>query len=385
MIDPLLWDEFANLREQGILKIKEDKKSGIKVVGMYCTYSPQELVVAAGGYPVSLCGTKQEPIAAAEKVLPRNLCPLIKSSYGFAATDTCPFFYFSDLLIAETTCDGKKKMYELLSEYKPIHLLQLPQEQDAPESRELWVKEVKKMKERLEQEFGVEITTAKLRAAIKLVNRERQALRNLYDLNKLIPAPLKGLDIITVAHNRGFYPDKEKVIALLEKLVAAVKADLVQSDYVPPNSGPRILLTGVPVGLGSEKVVKLIEELGATVVCQENCTGYKPVDVLVDEDESKDPLIAIADKYLAIACSCMSPNPGRYNLLGRLVKDFKVDGVVDLTWIGCHTYNVESYSIKKYLKEQFNLPFIQVETDYSTTDTEQLRVRIEAFLEMIKA
>lgn len=382
MIDPVLMEEFSKLREQGMMKIKEDKESGKKVVGMYCTYSPYELILAAGAYPVSLCGTKQEPIGAAEKVLPHNMCPLIKSSYGFAATDTCPFFNFSDLLIAETTCDGKKKMYELLAQYKPIHLLQLPQEQSSPQSRELWFQEVQKLKGQLEQEFDVEITPAKLREAIKLANRERLALRNLYDLNQHVPAPLTGMEILTVAHNRGFYPDKEKVITMLENLTTAVKNDLGLYEH---KEGPRILLTGVPVGLGSEKVIKLVEELGGRVVCQENCTGYKPVDLLVDEDENKDPLEAIAEKYLAIACSCMSPNPGRYELLGRLAKDFKVDGVLDLTWIGCHTYNVESYSIKKYLDEQFSLPFIQVETDYSSSDTEQLRVRIEAFLEMIQA
>jgi benzoyl-CoA reductase/2-hydroxyglutaryl-CoA dehydratase subunit BcrC/BadD/HgdB len=382
MIDPVLMEQFTKLREQGMMKIKESKEYGQKVVGMYCTYSPQELILAAGAYPVSLCGTKEEPISAAEKVLPRSLCPLIKSSYGFAATDTCPFFNFSDLLVAETTCDGKKKMYELLAQYKTIHLMQLPQEQAAPQARELWLQEVQKLKERLEQEFGVEITQAKLRAAIKLANRERRALRSLYDLNQHVPAPLTGLEILTVAHNRGFYPDKEKVITMLEELIAAVKAGLGQNEH---KEGPRILLTGVPVGLGSEKVISLIEELGGTVVCQENCTGYKPVDMLVNEDENKDPLEAIAEKYLAIGCSCMSPNPGRYELLGRLVKEFKVNGVIDLTWIGCHTYNVEAYSIKKYLDEQFSLPYIQVETDYSSTDTEQLRVRIEAFLEMIQA
>ena len=126
MIDPVLMEPFTKLREQGMMKIKESKECGQKVVGMYCTYSPHEIILAAGAYPVSLCGTKEEPISAAEKVLPRSLCPLIKSSYGFAATDTCPFFNFSDLLVAETTCDGKKKMYELLAQYKPIHLLQLP-------------------------------------------------------------------------------------------------------------------------------------------------------------------------------------------------------------------------------------------------------------------
>ena len=102
---------FASAREVNLMRIKEAKENGTKVVGIYCTYCPQELVLAAGAIPVGLCGTSENPIAAAEETLPRNLCPLIKSSYGFAVTDTCPFFHFSDFIVGETTCDGKKKMF----------------------------------------------------------------------------------------------------------------------------------------------------------------------------------------------------------------------------------------------------------------------------------
>jgi len=77
--------EFENLRAKSIISILAAKEEGRKVVGMYCLYSPAEIVLAAGAIPIPLCGTRQDPIAVAEKVLPRNLCPLIKSSYGFAA------------------------------------------------------------------------------------------------------------------------------------------------------------------------------------------------------------------------------------------------------------------------------------------------------------
>ncbi len=79
----------------------------------------------------------------------------------------------------------------------------------------------------------------------------------------------------------------------------------------------------------------------------------------------------------------MSPNRGRFELVERLAREFHADGVVDLTWQGCHTYNVESYSLKKHLQAKGALPFLQIETDYSESDTEQLKLRIEAFLEML--
>lgn len=378
-MDSAVFQEIATLRERNVLRLKEMKEGGRPLVGTYCLYSPAELIVAAGAVPVSLCGTSQNPIPAAEQVLPRNLCPLIKSSYGFAATDTCPFFYFADLLVAETTCDGKKKMYELLREYKPLHLMQLPQVQEGEASRAYWLSEMVRLREKLEESFGVEITEEKLREAVALLNAERRALKEVQDLCKADPSPMTGMELLTVLHNRGFSVDKAEVIELLQKLAAELRRKVEAGESPFAAGTPRILLTGVPVGLGSDKVVKLIEECGANVVCFESCGAYKTVSLVAEEGE---PMEAIARRYLEVPCSCMSPNRGRFELVERLTREFKADGVVDLTWQGCHTYNVESYSLKKHL-QQGGIPFLQIETDYSESDTEQLKLRIEAFLEML--
>ncbi|MBQ6354785.1 MAG: 2-hydroxyacyl-CoA dehydratase, partial [Lachnospiraceae bacterium] len=127
---PEVFEEFGEARRNSFLAVKEFKEKGIPVVGSYCTYFPQELALATGAATVGLCSTSDETIVDAEKDLPRNLCPLIKSSYGFAKTEKCPFFYFSDLVVGETTCDGKKKMYELMQEFKDVFVIQLPQTQD---------------------------------------------------------------------------------------------------------------------------------------------------------------------------------------------------------------------------------------------------------------
>jgi benzoyl-CoA reductase/2-hydroxyglutaryl-CoA dehydratase subunit BcrC/BadD/HgdB len=371
--------EIATLRERNVLALKEAKESGRKVVGTYCLYSPAELIVAAGAIPVSLCGTSQNPIPAAEKVLPRALCPLIKSSYGFAITDTCPYFHFADLLLAETTCDGKKKMYELLGELKPLHLMQLPQVQDAA-ALDYWLVELRRLIRRLEVEFRVEITPERLAAAISLLNEERSSLQALQDVCKRKPAPISGMDLLTVLHNRGFSVDKREAVELLDRLTAEL-LELSDRGISPfAANAPRILLTGVPVGIGSDKVVRIIEQCGGSVVCFESCGGYKKVDQV---EVTADPLRAIAEKYLRIPCSCMSPNSGRLDLVERLVTEFQADGVIDLTWQGCHTYNIESFSLKRHLQACVQIPFMQIETDYSESDSEQLKVRIEAFLEMI--
>lgn len=373
------FQRIATIRERSVIALKESKETGLKVAGTYCQYSPAELIVAAGAAAVSLCGTSQTPIPAAEKVLPRNLCPLIKSSYGFAVTDTCPFLYFADLLVAETTCDGKKKMYELLGQIKPLHLMQLPQVQNET-ALDSWILELKRLKERLEDSFGVEITPERLRDAIRLLNEERRSLKELMDMCRLKPSPISGMELLTVLHNTGFNIDRRDNIALMDQLTAELRRRAAAGISPFTEATPRVLLSGVPIGIGSDKVVKLVEECGGSVVGFENCTGYKKLDPV---DEAGDPLVAVAERYLRVPCSCMSPNPGRFELVKRLVEEFQVDGVIDLTWQGCHTFNIESHALKQFVQEQLSRPFLQIETDYSESDTEQLKVRIEAFLEIL--
>ena len=112
-------ERFRDITGRNVLALQQAKEAGKKVVGQYCIYSPLEIALAAGAIPVSLCGTKNDSIPVAETMLPRSLCPLIKSSFGFALQDSCPYLAASDIVVADTTCDGTKKMYELLAAYKP--------------------------------------------------------------------------------------------------------------------------------------------------------------------------------------------------------------------------------------------------------------------------
>ena len=374
-------EKLTTLSEKNLAAIEKAKEAGRKAVGLYCLYAPVELVVAAGAIPLPLCGTRNDPIADAEKTLPRNLCPLIKSSFGFAVTDTCPFFHFSDFLIAETTCDGKKKMFELLKDYRPLHVMQLPQNQDPESSLPFWIDQVRLLKERIEAELGVAITDEKLSSAIGLMNRERLALKELMDLPRHKPSPVSGMEMLTIKFRLGFFSDKETVWSLIREATQEIRGKALRGESPFTEKTPRLLLTGTPVGLGCDKILRLIEECGANVVVMENCSGYKKFFTV---SENGDPLRAIAEQYLRIPCSCMSPNPGRIDLLNQLIEEFQIDGVVDLTWQACHTYNVESHLVRQLVEDRHGLPFLQIETDYSESDTERLRVRIEAFLELME-
>jgi len=371
---------LQQITDQNLVDIEQAKAEGRSVVGFYCVYSPTEIAVAAGAIPLPLCGTRNDPIASAEEVLPRNLCPLIKSSYGFAVSDTCAFFRSADLIIGDTTCDGKKKMFELLARHKTTHVLQLPQNQDTELSLPLWHTELYRFKDLMETQTGATIKEENLRAAILLMNRERQAKKALMDVNMANPMLLSGSKLLEILFKIGFLADKEKGISFIEAVTAAAKTGVFQQEVPQQGKGKRILLTGVPVGLGSDKVIKIVEQCGANVVAFENCTGYKQA---FSVDENKSPMTALAEQYLSTPCSVMSPNTGRFDLLKEMIRDFSVDGVIDLTWQACHTYNVEAYQIDEMIQSNFSFPTLHLETDYAESDTEQLRVRIEAYLEML--
>ena len=362
--------------------IKSVREQGKKFVGFYCVFAPQELIVAADAVPVTLCATKEEPIADGEKYLPRNFCPLIKSSYGFAITEKCAFFNNSEFIIGETTCDGKKKMFELMETFKPTVVLEVPQSAKGEAQKAYWRSEVARCKTEIEKRLGVKITDEKMKAAIKELNEQRALMRELAHLNTAIPAPLSGLDMLKVMWARNFTFDRAAFNQQLKDLIAELRTMKAKGEGAVPKTAKRIIVTGVPTGVGAEKVLKIVEESGAAVVYIENCSGMK--QYLHDVATTGSPLDAIADKYLETPCSCMSPNTGRLELLAKLAKEYHADGVVDVTWVGCHTYNVESRVLKDYLAKHGNVPLLQIETDYSQGDAGQIKTRVEAFLEMAK-
>ena len=376
---PEVFEEFAEQRKNSFLAVKKLKDQGVPVVGAYCTYFPQEIAMAMGAATVGLCSTSDETIPDAEKDLPKNLCPLIKSSYGFAKTDKCPFFHFSDVVVGETTCDGKKKMYEYMSEFKDIFIMELPNTQ-SEESLKLWKSEIIRFKEYLEKKFDVTITEDDVREAIKVKTEVRRSLKRLYEVMRHDPAPITGHDLFKVLYGSGFKFDRKAIPAETDALVEKIEKEYAEGKMLEKK--PRIVITGCPIGGATEKVIRAVEDNGGVVVAFENCSGAKSIDKLVDE-ENPDVYDALARRYLNIGCSVMTPNPNRLDLLGRLIDEYKADGVVEMTLQACHTYNVETLAIRRFVNEKKGIPYINVETDYSQADIGQLNTRIAAFIEML--
>lgn len=378
---PAKFEEFIESRKQGFLAAKEFKENGGKLAGFLCSYTPIEVLSAGGISTVGLCGTSNETVPDAEKVLPKNLCPLIKSTYGFAFSEKCPYTYFSDVIVGETTCDGKKKMYELLNELKETYVLQLPQAQNRPYSGESWYQEVKMFKEYLEKKFDVEITDEDLREAVKKRNALRRAITEMYELQANVPPAMKGTQMMLTLMSGSFKFNQDEYIEGVRNLVEKAKADYAAGKSSVSTKDKRILLTGCPTGGVIQKIGMVIENNGGVIVCLDDCSGERTNRMLVDED-ADDILRAISDRYLEINCSVMSPNSGRLENTKAMIEKYKVQGVIEVVLQACHTFNVEAARMQRMVEGQ-GIPYMKLETDYSTSDNGQLETRISAFLEML--
>ncbi len=353
------------------------KESGRPIVGIMCEYTPRELILAAGGVPVCLCGGSAKTIPAAEEHLPANLCPLIKSTFGYHAQKSNPFLEMADLVVAETTCDGKKKMYELMGESRLMYVLELPQKADDPDARQHWLRELEKFKAFLEDRFNVAVTNGKIREAIATMNRERALRRELAALMKSDPPPLTGQQLLE-----------------LKSIISAIPADFRQYERAIEllrEKGPdaelasrvRVLMTGVPMAHGAERVLEIIEGHGGLVVAMENCTGLKPIRDDVDHDAA-DPLDALAERYFHLPCSVMTRNDRRLEILRQMAEDYRPQCVIELIWQACLTYDVESSRVKRLAERELSLPYLRIETDYSPSDSARIAVRVEALFETVR-
>ena len=221
--------------------------------------------------------------------------------------------------------------------------MNLPQIPDLQSSFNAWESEIRRLKAAIEQKLCVKIADEALRKAIHITNEELRAKKQLFDLNTSIPALITGKDLVTITSNMEFSDNKIATIALLDKFCDEMKVLAGQGYHVGNKQSPRVLLTGCPVGERDSKIIDLVEECGGIVVAMENCGGYKTLDLCINESDPRDPVTLLAEKYIKVPCSVMSPDDGRMRLLQNMVQAFDVGGVIDLTWQACHTYNIESY------------------------------------------
>jgi benzoyl-CoA reductase/2-hydroxyglutaryl-CoA dehydratase subunit BcrC/BadD/HgdB len=367
-----------------VRELLEHKKNGGKVVGTFCLFAPEEIVHAADAMMIKLEGGTQYSISNAETILPFDICPMVKSFVGAKLGKTSPYFEVVDFLIGETTCDAKKKVWEILNIYVPTYVMELPQKKTQPD-RDMWLREITLLKEKMEIETGVKISSEKLANSIKVFNAKRKAMRRLHLLRKNNPPPISGRDAHLVSQIAG-YDDPQRFTGKVNELCDELEKRIENRQSALEPDAPRIMISGCPMALPNWKIHNLIETSGAVVIAEDTCLGARYfMDPLIQPEDSTSmtkQLKATSERYLNIACPCFTPGYCSVLQMSEIVEVYRPAGMIYYVLQFCHGFNIEFYKIENRLKEM-GIPVLKIQTDYSEEDTGQLSTRIEAFFEMI--
>ncbi len=371
-------DAFHNAHFKRVKELYEFKENGGKIIGTFCIYVPDEIAYAADVIPAALCGGSGWPVSYADKMLPRDICPLIRSTFGMAFSNTCPYKKLKSFAVGETTCDAKKKAWDLFG----FKVLEVPQKKNQID-KELWRQEVFAFKEMIENLAEKKITEEKLSDSIKLVNKKRRLLTQINEFRKLPEPPINGVDALLISQ-LALSMDINNFNNAAEVLINELHQRVEKGISAYDRDGKRTMIAGSPSPMGNAKIHHIAESVGFQIVADESCTGSRYYRDLVDESQTdlESMINAIADRYFKIDCACFSPNTERLENIKKIIEEYKVKSVIHNILQYCHAYNIEAKMLENSLKKAC-IPSIKIETDYSEEDTEQIKTRVEAFYEMI--
>jgi benzoyl-CoA reductase/2-hydroxyglutaryl-CoA dehydratase subunit BcrC/BadD/HgdB len=385
------FDEISNFFGQREKEIQVAKENGKKVIGYFCMFAPTELILAADAIPVRVNSGWYDAAKLGDRIVPVEVCPIIRSTIGAKMISSSPYLELSDALISVTTCDGMTKLGEILSDSKPVWTMPIPRVKDSAQAMRFWREELLTVKGQIEALTGNKITGKKLKAAIELTQKATKAFRRLQEIRKGAPV-IMGRDAMLV--NQTYMWDDitrwtEKTEALCDELEKMAR----EKNWACPPDTPRVMVTGTPmIWPDNWKVPTLIEEakpqgvLIADELCSSERLLYDPVGV--DEWSMDDMFKAISERYLmASTCPCFTSKDGnedRINWLLTKVKDWNINGVIYYVVRGCMLYAMEYTRVKRVL-DHLNIPMYYLDTDYTREDVGQLKTRVEAFLEMLTA
>ena len=353
-------------------------------VGTYCVMAPQELIYAAGAMPVKLCSGNYTAFSVGDDVTPRDACPLVKAVAGFLQTGLMPVYRDCRMMVLPITCDCKKKIAGMLKNSVNLMTLHIPASREDDDIDE-YVRQLYELMARLEDVTGNAVTYDTLAEGFRMVGRAQYELSEFIRLKKNTPYLIRGTHSMAIMNAASYMPADMWAYAM-SRVNAELKQKAKAKQTVTGKELPRILLTGSPIVFPNIKIPLIIEETGGIVAGDETCMGERGMwDPAVIVDDSFDGMMrALANRALRpCPCPTFADNSQRLFRLKQLIKDNHIQGVIYHVLRGCLVYDFEYKKIEEELGK-LDIPVIRLESDYNEEDVEQLRIRIEAFIELLK-
>jgi benzoyl-CoA reductase/2-hydroxyglutaryl-CoA dehydratase subunit BcrC/BadD/HgdB len=346
---------------------------------------PPELIYAQGAMPVKLCGGSYTAFAVGDDTAPRDACPLVKAVMGFEDIDAMPAYQNCALMAVPVTCDCKKKLAGWLSERRPTAVLHVPANRDRDEDMERFVRELYAFSDHLSEITGVPLTSEKLSLAFHRLAEAQTQLSRFIALRRRHPTLIRGTFAMAVM-NAASYTWVPGWTRQLTRLNDELEGLAKSNTMAVKDNQPRLLLTGSPVIFPNFKLPLLIEEMGGLLAADETCMGERGLyDPPVIVDSSLNGMMRALANRATRPCTCptFADNRRRLYRVRQMIGDYHIQGVVYHVLRGCLVYDYE-YAAMEAEMERLGIPIIRVETDYNEEDVEQLRIRVEAFIELIK-
>ncbi|MEM5814970.1 MAG: 2-hydroxyacyl-CoA dehydratase family protein [Candidatus Aenigmatarchaeota archaeon] len=366
---------LKNRLKNRIVELKKERRRGKKIIGYFCNFTPEELIYASNSIPVRLCSGSFQATFIFDENLISDTCPLIKSSFGLILSNSL-FYNFCDVIILPLVCDGKRKLSEILSEFSDVWILKIPRTKSEIDK---YLSDLYVIKEKLENLTGNKINRKSLENSIKTFHKRTEVFREFLNLKKESPGLIGSLETNLIGFT-SFFDDVEIWTNNLKKICENMKRNKKEEK----ENKIRILLTGSPIIFPNTKILKIIENYANVVVDNFCFTEHLYHSVEVDDWSMKGMMRALANKYIAPSiCPCLLSEEDRIDRTLQLIEDFKVDGVIYYQLRNCQLFDLEYLKMRQvFLRKK--IPIFKIVSDYSTQDTEQLRIRIETFIEMIK-
>jgi benzoyl-CoA reductase/2-hydroxyglutaryl-CoA dehydratase subunit BcrC/BadD/HgdB len=361
-------DKIQDLTERHLEIIGRSRKP---VLGWFCAYTPQEILLAAGLYPYRIVPEPTQAIARADSYIERSFCPYVRCCLGEALEGR---YRFLDGLVVVNSCDPMRRMYDVWRYYVGdfISLLDLPRinsDLAVEYYRECLVRFIGE----LEAHYRINISAAAIADAISVQNRIRSRLKELYQLNQSCGMPISAVSIQRVVRASTILPG-DTFTELVESLLGEVGR--AGSDF---QEGPRVLITGSI--MEDPLIIELIEQCGARVVGDDLCTGTRQFWQLVEPDG--DPLTSLSRYYLGrTPCPRMKDAQKRFDHVFQLLDEFQAGGVIFYTLKFCDPFLYDMPVLKSQLGTR-GIPSLILEGDYTPGTLGRIKTRVQAFIEML--
>ena len=351
---------------------KLKKQTGKKMVGSTCAFTPEEFILAAGAHPFRIFG-ESESLSGADAHIQAYGCSMVR---GMLEDGLSGKLDFLDGVVFPHACDSIQRLSDIWRLNIPsLHFdVLLPVKLDTPLAKSYFVKVLERFQKELENTLKITIEETALQETVRLMNRIRRRLIQLYRLQSEKPGILSGSDLSAVV-KAAMVMDKQETADLLDVLLKET-----ENRPLPDKKVKRILISGSVCS--HPDIYQMIEAKGGIVVWDDLCSGSRYFDGVADED--KKPLQAIAGRFTE-RYVCPAKHLGvRFQLenLKKLVKTHRIDGILFMLLKFCEPFSFDYPDIKTEL-EKMEIPFLLVEMDRHNEVDEQMRTRIDTMLEIL--